>query len=81
MNELTPAPREPSVEDAARYCPRCGAYSCSCFDERPVQAEPQRAPMPVEEAYYHELPEEAEYRRRLERKMREAAELQEAQRE
>ena len=72
MNEPTPAPREPSVEDAARDCPRCGAYSCGCFDERPVQAEPQRAPVYTggEESFY-ELPEDAEYRRRLARKARE----------
>ena len=70
MNEPTPAPREPSVEDAARYCPRCGDYSCGCYDERPVQAEPQRAPVYAEESFY-ELPEDAEYRMRWERKMRE----------
>lgn len=68
MNEPTPAPREPSVEDASRYCPRCGEYSCGCFDERPVQAEPQRPLEPVDAAYYYELPEDAEYRVRLERK-------------
>ena len=72
MNEPTPPPREPSVEDAARYCHRCGDYSCSCYDERPVQAEPQRVPVysGAEESFY-ELPEDAEYRKRLERKMRE----------
>ena len=71
MNEPTPAPREPSVEDAARDCPRCGDYSCGCFDEHPVRAEPQQTSEPVEEAYYYELPEDTEYRKRLERKMRE----------
>ncbi len=71
MNEPTPEPREPSVEDASRDCPRCGAYQCGCYDERPVQAEPQRRTEPVEAAYYYELPEDAEYRMRLERKMRE----------
>lgn len=73
MNDPTSPPREPSVEDAARDCPRCGDYSCGCFDERPVRAEPQRTPGPVEEAYYYELPEDVEYRKRLERKMREAS--------
>ena len=72
MNEPTLAPREPSVEDAARDCPRCGNYSCGCFDEHSVQAEPQRVPVysDAEESFY-ELPEDAEYRKRLERKMRE----------
>ncbi|KKM14121.1 hypothetical protein LCGC14_1709400 [marine sediment metagenome] len=73
MNEPTPAPREPSVEDAARACPRCGDYSCGCFDEHPARAEPQRTPEPLigPEEYYYELPEDAEYRQRLERKMQE----------
>ena len=72
MNEPTPWPREPSVEDAARDCPRCGEYQCGCFDERPVQAERQRVLVydDAEESFY-ELPEDAEYRKRLERKMRE----------
>lgn len=71
MNEPTPAPREPSVEDASRDCPRCGAYQCSCFDERPAQA--QRVPVySGGEELYYELPEDAEYRKRLGRKMREA---------
>ena len=71
MNDPTPAPREPSVEDASRDCPRCGDYSCGCFDERPVRAESQRRTESVAEAYYYELPEDAEYRMRLARKMRE----------
>ena len=70
MNEPTPAPREPSVEDAARDCPRCGDYLCGCFDERYRKAEYTRIPEPYEESFY-ELPEDAEYRRRLERKMEE----------
>ena len=70
MNDPTPAPRVPSVEDAGRDCPRCGNYSCNCFDERYRKAEYKRTPEPYEESFY-ELPEDAEYRERLERKMQE----------
>ena len=67
MNDPTPWPREPSVEDASRDCPRCGAYSCGCFGERYRKAEYKRTPEPYEESFY-ELPEDAEYRERLARK-------------